>query len=139
MWSKSYSKTVQGLKADRVWQVWSDIDRWHTWQDDIEYAKLDGEFKAGNVFQFKPKGGPKINIELVKVEPGSVFVDLTRFPFATMVGAHEFIDHGDQLEIKTTISISGPLSFICRKLVAENVADSLEQQTERLIAQARNV
>lgn len=138
MWSKSYSKTVRGLKASQLWEVWTDVNQWHTWQDDIEYAQIEGEFKQGNIFRFKPKGGPNFNIELTRVEPNSVFVDLTRFPLAKMYDVHELIDRGDELEIKTTVSIEGPLSFIWRKIVAENVADGMREQTERLIQKAKN-
>lgn len=138
MWSKSYSKTVKGLDARQVWKVWADVDHWHTWQPDVEYAKLDGEFKAGNVFRFKPKGAPKVTIELVRVERNSAFVDLTRFPLAKMYGSHEFIGRGDALEIKTTMTIAGPLAFLWRKLVAEKVANGMGEQTERLIETARD-
>jgi hypothetical protein len=138
MWSKSYSKTVKDLTAGQVWNIWTDINQWHTWQDDIEYARLDSEFKKGGAFLFKPKGGPRFNIELTKVEPNFAFVDLTRFPLAKMYDAHELIDHGDKLEIKTTISIEGPLSFLWRKIVAENVANGMKEQTERLIEKVRN-
>lgn len=138
MWSKSYSETVEGLNASQIWKVWTDVNQWHTWQDDIEYAKLDGEFRKGNVFRFKPKGGPNIKIELTEVKPNSIFVDLTRFPLARMYDSHELIDHGNKLEIKTTIRIHGPLSFLWRKLVAENVANGMKKQTERLIEKARN-
>ena len=139
MWSKSYSKTVRGLDAGQVWKVWADVNQWHTWQEDIEYATLDGEFKDGNVLRFKPKGGPKIKLELTRVKPNSTFVDLTRFPLAKMYDSHELIDRGDALEIKTTISIAGPLSFFWKKLVAEKVADGMKEQTERLIETARRV
>lgn len=130
MWTKSYSKTVENLNATQVWTVWTDVNQWHTWQDDIEYAKLNGEFKNGSVIHFKPKGGPNIKLELTKVKPDSVFVDLTRFPLARMYDFHELIDHGNKLEIKSTIQIEGPLSFLWRKLVAENVAYGLKEQTE---------
>jgi uncharacterized protein YndB with AHSA1/START domain len=138
MWSRSYSKTVSGLDVERVWKVWTDINQWHTWQADIEYAKLDGDFKVGNAFLLKPKGAPKVNIELIKVEPNKVFTDLTKFPLARMYGSHEFIMHGDELEIRTTMSIEGGLSFLWRKLVAEGVANGMPEQTDRLIEKARN-
>ncbi len=139
MWSKNYSKTVKGLTAGQVWKVWADVNHWHTWQNDIDYAKLDGEFKVGEKFLLKPKGGPKVNIEIVRAERNKLFTDLTRFPLAKMYGHHEFIDHGDALEIKTSMSIHGPLAFIWRKLVAEDVARGLSQQTESLVERARNV
>lgn len=139
MWSKTYSRKVAGLSVQHLWTVWTDVNQWHTWQDDIEYAKLNGEFNAGKIILFKPKGGSEINIELTQVEPNRIFVDLTRFPLAKMYGAHEFIDHGNELEIKTTISIEGLLSFLWRKLVAEDIANSLKMQTEKLIERANHV
>lgn len=138
MWSKSYSRRVSGLKAEQIWAVWTNVNHWHAWQPDIEHAKIEGEFKVGNTFTLKPKGGPRVNIELVHVEPNKQFTDLTRFPGAKMYGSHEFIDHGNEIEIKTTMSIEGPLSFIWKKLVAEDVADGMEEQTESLIKTARN-
>lgn len=139
MWNKTYSKKVRGLKAEQVWKVWTDLNQWHTWQSDIEYAKLEGEFKVGNTFLLKPKGGPKVNIEIIKVEPNRQFTDLTRFPGAKMYGSHEFVIHGDELEIKTTMSIEGPLSFVWRKIVAEGVANGMMEQTENLIEKAKSV
>ena len=138
MWTKSYSKTVENLKAAEVWTVWADVNQWHTWQDDIEFAKLNGEFRKGGLIHFKPKGGPNFKLELTEVKPNSVFVDLTRFPLARMFDSHEIIDHGEKLEIKSTIRIEGPLSFLWRKLVAENVAKGLEEQTDRLIEKVKN-
>lgn len=139
MWSKTYSKKVKGLKAEQVWKVWTDLNQWHTWQSDIDYAKLVGEFKVGNTFLLKPKSGPRVNIEIIRVEPNRQFTDLTRFPGAKMYGSHEFVIHGDELEIKTTMSIEGPLSFLWRKIVAEDVANGMMEQTENLIEKAKSV
>jgi uncharacterized protein YndB with AHSA1/START domain len=139
MWSRTCSKKIKGLKAEHVWKVWTDLNQWHTWQSDIEYAKLEGEFKVGNTFLLKPKGGPRVNIEILKVEPNRHFTDLTRFPGARMYGSHEFVIRGDELEIKTTTSIEGPLSFVWRKIVAEDVANGMMEQTKNLIEKARSV
>ena len=138
MWSKSYSKVVNGLSVERIWAVWINVNQWHEWQPDIEEAKIEGEFKIGNTFMLNPKGGPKVTIEIIEVVPFKHFTDLTRFPGARMYGSHEFIAHGDELEIKTTMSIEGPLSFLWRKLVAEGVANGMPEQTESLINTARN-
>ena len=138
MWSKTYCKRVRGVQAERVWKLWTDVNQWHTWQSDIEYANLEGEFKVGNTFRLKPKGGPRVSIEIVKVEVGRQFTDLTRFPGARMFGCHEFIAHDDELEIRTTMSIEGFLSFLWKKIVAENVANGMAEQTEALIEKARS-
>ena len=139
MWSKTYIQKVSGLNAEQLWKVWTDVNQWHTWQDDIEYAKLDGEFSAGKSFLFKPKGNSEIKIELTSVEHNQSFVDLTRFPLAKMYDTHEIIEQDGQLEVKTTISMDGILAPLWRKLVAEEIANSLKAQTERLIERAKNV
>lgn len=137
MWSKTYSKKVAGLTIAQVWQVWTDVNQWHVWQDDIDYAKLTGEFKEGNIILFKPKDGPVIKLHLVEVKINKIFVDCVQFPLARMHDFHEIIDHGDELELKTTISIDGVFSFLWRKLVGENIVSGLEKQTGKLIAQVR--
>ena len=138
MWSKCHVAKVRGLSVEQVWKVWSDINGWHTWQKDLEFARLEGEFAAGKTFLLKPKGGPKVKIKLHSVEPLKSFTDLTRFPGAEMFGHHEFNVNGDELEIVTEMSIRGPLSFLWRKLVAEGVANGMREQTENLIARARH-
>jgi hypothetical protein len=136
MWTQSYSKTVKDLSAAQVWKVWSDVDRWHLWQSDIEYARMNGPFESGGSFKFKPRGGPDLTLELSEVRPNALFVDITRFPLARMVDSHELIERDDGLEIKTTIRMEGPLAFLWRKIVGEDVVKSLPGQTDNLIAQA---
>jgi len=138
MWTRTYSKTVEGLTALQVWKTWTDVNQWHTWQDDVESAKLEGAFKKGGLIHFKPKGGPNIRIELTEVQPCTLFVDLTRFPLARMYDSHELIEQGNRLEIRTTIRISGPLSFLWRKLVVNDIVKSLPAQTDSLIEKTRN-
>ena len=72
-------------------------------------------------------------MELIKIELYKNFTDLTKFPGARMYGIHEFIMNDGVLEIKTTMQIEGVLSFIWRKLVAEKIADTEEEQTNKLI------
>lgn len=137
MWSTTYSHRVSGVSGQRVWEVWTDVERWPSWQDDVEYAQLEGGFEKGTVIWFKPRRGPKVRLELTEVQPPTRFVDVTRFPLARMVDAHELVDTGGELEIRNTLTMEGPLARVWRKLVGEGVARSLPEQTNRLVEQAR--
>lgn len=139
MWSKRHSLSFEGVRPEQVWKVWSDVNQWHTWQPDIEYARLEGAFETGQIFKFRPKGGPELGIELTEVKPLVGYADLTRFPLAKMLDSHEIVDHGDHIEIQNTLTVSGPLSFLWRKLVAEDVAASIAGQTRNLVERARGV
>lgn len=136
MWKKTYSQNVTDLDAASVWRVWSDVNSWNEWQDDIESARLESEFIAGGSFMLRPKGGPNVKVALLAVEPGIRFTDLTKFLLAEMVGDHELIMHGKTVEVRTTISIRGPLAFLWIRLVGSGVVDGLPQQTRRLIERA---
>lgn len=135
MYTATHSKKITGLSREQVWQVWSDVNQWHAWQDDIEYAKLNGDFMMGNHFELKPKGGPKFKIKLIEVKPNHLFTDVTKFFLAKMLDKHEIIECGDELEIKTTICLTGMLSYLWQKLVVEKIAIGLEEQTQKLIDQ----
>ena len=139
MWSKRHSMSFEGVSPSQVWKVWSDVNHWHAWQPDIEYARLEGAFETGQVFKFRPKGGPELGIELTEVKPLKGYADLTRFPLAKMHDSHEIVDHGDRIEIRNTLTVSGPLGFLWRKLVAEDVAASIEGQTHNMIERAKRV
>jgi hypothetical protein len=131
--------SFEDVTAEQVWRVWSDVNRWQAWQPDIEYARLDGPFEAGQVFRFRPKGGPELGIEITEARPLAGYADLTRFPGAKMLDSHEIVDHGGRIEIRNTLTVSGPLGFLWRRLVAEGVAAGIEDQTRRAVEQARLV
>ena len=137
MWSTTYSHRVSGVSSQRVWDVWTDVEQWPSWQDDVEHARLEGRFEPGSVIRFKPKRGPQVRIELTDVQPATRFVDVTRFPLARMVDSHELIETDRELEIRNTLTMEGPLAFVWRKLVGEGVGKSVPEQTRRLVEQAR--
>lgn len=139
MWQQSYSQTASDVTAEEVWCVWTDVNQWHSWQDDIEFAQIDTDFKAGSFFKFKPKGAPTFSIEVTEIVENSVFTDLTKLPLAKMYDKHELISHGDHLELKSTISISGPLAFLWKHLIAKGIVASLPAQTENLLKKVRDV
>lgn len=138
MWSRSYGRIVVGVSRERLWTVWTDVDRWHTWQDDLDDARLLGRFEPGGRLRFKPKGGPTFTLELTEVNVGHSFTDVTRFPLARMYDAHELIERGGAVELRQTVRIEGPLAFLWRRIVGDGVVRSLPQQTDSLVERARN-
>ena len=139
MWTGSYSQRVTGVPADKIWRVWTDVNRWTEWQDDIESAKLEGPFIKGAIIHLRPKGGPNVKVELLGVEPLVNFTDLTRFPLAEMTVDHDLVRYGDELEIRTSIKVTGALAFLWSRIVAKDILASLPEQTRRLIERAKVV
>ena len=127
-------RSVKGISKEEVFSYWSDVDNWSKWNDDIIKAQLDGTFEAGNHFMLYPKKGPKVKIMIKEVVPNHSFTDCTIFPLAKMYGIHEIDEKDGTLTIKATIMIEGMLSFLWKKIVAQDIADSLGADMDKMIA-----
>ena len=138
-WEKVHKVSVQKVAKEQIWRVWEDVNQWHLWDSDIEFARIEGPFEVGGAFILKPKGGPKVKIGLLKVQPKVAFTDVTTFPLAKMYGIHEMRETKEGLEVSHTVRIEGPLSFLWKKIVAEKVASGLEEQAQKMIQRAREV
>jgi hypothetical protein len=136
MWTRSYSVTTDKVNGQQLWQLFADVNNWHTWDDGVEFASIEGKFEQGNHFILKPKGGPKVKIELVETIPARKFTDLTRFPLAKMWGEHLFEETPEGLRMTTTMTVKGPLSFLWVKLVAADIVKGLPADMEAQIAKA---
>ena len=133
MWEKTYTTTTKKVSAAQMWRLFADVNHWHEWDEAIEYAALEGDFRSGNHFMMKVKNGPKVKIPLIATEENRSFTDLTRFPLARMTGEHRFEETREGLKITTTMRVTGLLGFLWRKIVAQGIVDSLPAETERQI------
>src|SRR5579859_728907 len=128
MWTRSHAIVTKEVTKEQLWKLFANVNEWHTWDEGVEYAKLEGEFEKGNHFLLKPKGGPKVKIELVETVQNRKFTDLTRFPLAKMYGEHVFEDTSEGLKITTTMKVEGLLGFLWRKVVAQGIVNSLPSE-----------
>ena len=136
MWTKSFSTVTKAVTKEQIWRLVSDVNNWHTWDEGIEFARMQGKFELGNHFLLRPKGGPNVNIQLVEVVENQRFMDCTKFPLAKMYGDHVFEETPEGLRITTTMSMKGLLGFLWVKLVAQKIVDGLPTDTEAQIKAA---
>jgi len=136
MWSRSYSITSKEVTAAQMWQLFSDVNNWPSWDNSVAFSSLEGKFETGNHFMFQPKGGPKMKIGIHEAIENQGFTDCTRFPGALMYGVHSFEPTEDGLRITTTMKMKGILGFVWRKIVAEKIVASLKTDMEQQILTA---
>ena len=127
------TRVVEGITKEQVYSYWVDVNNWATWNDDIKLAELHRTFQEGNFFTLTLNNGQKVKIKLLKVEENKCFTDLTTFSLAKMYGIHEIIEKDGKIELVATIKIEGLLSFLWTKIVAQNVADSLGSDMDKMI------
>lgn len=137
--SKSHTISVEGYARSQIWQVWTDINNWHTWDLDIEWAKIEGPFQNGSHFYLKPKGGPKIKIALVDIVKERTFTDLAKFLGAKMYSIHNLSDLGSKVELTHSVRMEGLLSFLWWHIVGKKVAEGMQQQSQKLLERIQQV
>lgn len=139
MWIKSYSIVTKDVTKEQMWKLFSDVNNWHTWDKGIEYASMQGPFAKGNHFTLKPKGAPKVSIELIETIENQKFIDLTRFPLAKMYDEHTFEETKEGLRITNTLKVKGLLGFVWRKIVAQNIVNGWPKEVENQIKSAKTL
>lgn len=137
MWTRTYSKIFQGISSKDVWRIWTDVNNWHTWHGDLDYCKLEGDFRVGNHFMLKPKGVSPVKIVLTEINEGYSFTDCTSFFGAKMYDTHAMKETPDGLTLTNQLVVTGPLKWLWIKLVAQNVADTVPEEMENLVKRAR--
>lgn len=137
MWTKTYSKTFNGIKREDIWHLWTDVNNWPTWHGDLDYCKLEGDFAVGNYFMLKPKGVNPVKIALTEINEGHYFTDRTSFFGAKMYDTHTMEETALGLKLTNKLVVTGLLKWLWIKLVAQNVADSVPTEMEALVKLAR--
>ena len=125
MWKRSHSVVTKAVTKEQLWKLFADVNKWHTWDEGIEYARLNGMFEKGNHFILRPKGGPDVKVELLETTPNRHFLDVTKFPLAKMYDDHLWEETPEGLKITNTITVTGVLGFFWRKVVAQKIVDNL--------------
>jgi hypothetical protein len=117
---------------------WADMATWPEWNLDTEWVRLDGPFVQGATGQLKPKGGPKVPFTVERLVPGREFVDVSRLVGARLTFAHTVREIEGGCEISVTVTLTGPLAFAWRLILAKGIAASAQPDLERLAVVAES-
>lgn len=137
MWTRTFTKVYPGLRKKVVWALWTDVNNWPLWHGDLESCLMNGDFEVGNHFHLKPKGMKAVKIVLTDLKEGAEFTDCTRFWGAKMYDTHRLEEVEGGLRLTNILRVEGPLKRLWIKLVAQHVADTVEEETEALVRLAR--
>ena len=136
MWTKSHTIVTKEVTKEQMWKLFANVNDWHTWDQGIEFAKLEGKFEKGNSFMLRPKGGPNVKVTLLETVKDKSFLDVTSFPLAKMYDEHIFEEMVEGLKITNTITVKGLLGFLWIKIIAQKIADALPADMQEQIKAA---
>lgn len=133
MWTKSHSIVTNEATKEQMWKLFTDINNWHVWNNEIEFAKLEGKFEAGNYYLIQPKNGRIVKVKLLKVDENKHCLELGEFPFANMYYDHFIEETASGLKITSTITMKGLLSFLWVQLVVKKIAATMGSHVQEQI------
>ncbi|MBI1770686.1 MAG: SRPBCC family protein [Bacteroidetes bacterium] len=139
MIQKTFTITTNEVSQEQIWKVISNVNQWSTWDRGVEFAELQGKFESNASFLLRPKGGPKIKIQLVEVKDKTYFKDMTSFPLAKMYGEHWYEATAQGLKITVRMTITGVLSALWYQIVMKDIVAGLEEDQKALIGAAKKI
>ncbi len=139
MWTKEHRCYYPNVSPEIIWKLWADINHWPRWHGDLEYCKLEGCFKVGHYFILKPKGAPEVKVTLTSINEMQDFTDCTHFFGAKMYDTHSLVVQKGGVVISNKLVVSGPLTWLWVKLVANKVAASVPHEMNSLARLARKM
>ena len=133
MWTKSDSIVTKEATKEQMWKLFTDINNWHVWNSEIEFAKLEGKFEAGNHYLIQPKNGRIVKVKLLKVVENKHCLELGEFLLAKMYYDHIIEETPNGLKITSTITMTGLLSLLWVQLVVKKIANTMASHVQEQI------
>lgn len=138
MWSHQHTIETDASKQ-AIWKVWHDVANWPSWDEAVQWCKLDGEFKTGATYTLKPIHGPAVTAVITACEPYQRFTDVSTLPFAKLEFVHEVVDSCGGVQLTHRVNISGPLSFFWARVIGAKTVAGLPHAMSKLVQQAKVV
>ena len=101
-----------GAPIAHVWDVYTAVDLWPRWSDDIAWADIDGPYRPGARGRMKFRGLPKASWMVISTDHPRAFVSEVDFRFARLTFEHELAPHAGGTRIVERVDFGGPLGLL---------------------------
>jgi len=125
--------------ASRVWDVFSDVERWPEWTASMtRLVALDGPGLAvGKRFEIKQPRLPKLIWEVTELSPGASWTWVSRSPGATTFARHEVIADGEgRTVVRQEVDQRGVVGALVGWLMVRTTKRYLELEGQGLKARS---
>ena len=74
VWAVEHSVETNA-KAEAVWRLWADVERWPEWNAGVERIELRGPFAVGSTILMTPPGDDTVELRITEAAEPELFVD----------------------------------------------------------------
>ena len=123
-------ETIVDASPEQLFAAITNLRRWPEWDAELVFNEPDGTPLApGSRFTLKPKGGPKVAMQVADLEDPRRFADVALLPLGRIRTTHEFTPTADGTQVRVSIETTGWLAFLWERLVARKLAGGTPHQT----------
>ncbi len=131
MWQTEHSKETVAAPA-AIWQLFTQVDQWRSWNPGIAHAELNGPFRDGASGRVKRPGGHEGTFAIVEVDEGRSFVYEEKAPGGRLRILHSIERlSSDRSRVAMRATTDGPLSrvlgLITHKIIEGYVPTAVQQ------------
>ena len=128
-----HSITVQAPQ-ERVWQVYSDVERWPEWTPTIDSVeRLDaGRIHIGAKTRIRQPKLPVAIWEVTDLKEGEYFEWVSKAPGIRTIGGHRVVGTPEGTVVTATIIHEGPIGWLFGKLYARLTKSYVETEAIKL-------
>src|SRR5262245_35010238 len=138
MWAFEHSVEAR-LSRERVWALWTDIERWPSWNPGVVRVELDGPATKGATGTVRAAGGPASKLAVVEVEPERRFVTEASERLMRLRFEHELEDSGGgQLRITQRVQMTGLATPLMRRTIGPRLERSIPVALANLVELAKS-
>jgi uncharacterized protein YndB with AHSA1/START domain len=126
--------------AERVWQVMSDVDRWHEWTPSVTSIKRlgGGEFVVGSHLVIRQPKFPPALWTLTAIEPGRSFSWISRAPGMRVVARHSVEPTASGSRATLSLDLQGVFGGLFGRMTKEITERYLVFESTGLKARSEN-
>lgn len=136
MWKQEVTIETEATK-EQIWELWSDVENWNKWDDEVLKSELNGEFINGAKGILKPTNGPKSKFILESVKYPIEFTTKSSLPLATMYFTHRISEKNGKRQIIHGVEIKGLTTFIFSKVIGKKNVSELPKALKKLSLRAK--
>lgn len=136
MWTTEHSIETTAT-PEAIWRLWSDVESWPDWNDDIERIAISGPFAVGSTISMTPIGQDMVELRLAEVVEPDLFVDEADLGDVVVRTIHR-IDpvEGDHRRVTYRMEITGPAADRLGPEVGPEISSDFPETLSGLVERA---
>ena len=136
MWAVEHSVETSA-KAEDVWRLWADVERWPDWNSGIERIELRGPFAVGSTILMTPPGDEPVELRISEATEPELFVDEADGGDFVVRTTHrvEGVDD-ERSRITYRMEISGPAAETVGPEIGPEISSDFPEMLAALAARA---